>query len=216
MEPNQREEFEWEHGVELPPVSATRLPSTRKVRQSGAALTSRGQEYRVKTPHFNYSQFTRVGAHYYDREHRQYRIAMSSNPTRATLVARGVIRTERVYRPSYYMNLGFLQDETSGFDLGTQMLHMKISIALRGRGDFPRGGDRLELYQPRSQTTLTCKVRSVFYEAGAATGHAIIDNTLLWGKVTNPEFYEHFITKPTRENRYRRGTTRYGLKKRRI
>lgn len=212
---NEREEFEWENSIELPGVPAVRLRSTRDARERRAGLSARAQEYRAKTPQFNYSEFTQVGAQYYDSEQRQYRLAMGSNPARATLVARGVIRTKRIYRPSHYMTLGLLQDEFDGLGLGTQMLHMKLPIALRGRGAFPRQGDRLQLYQPRSQTTLTCRVRSVYYQANASTGYAIVDNTVLWGKVANPEFYASFITRPTPRDRHRR-SMRFGLKKRRV
>ena len=213
-DPSQTEEFEWEYGVELPQEFATTLVPTARERRESGAYSERGQEYRAKTPQMNYSQFTQVGAQYHDSKQRQYRIAMNSNSTRATLVARGVIRTKHVYRPSYYMNLGLLQSELDGIDLGTQMLHIKIPIALRGRERFPQQRTRLTLYQKRSQTTLTCRIRSVFFEANAATGYAIVDKTVMWGKVINPDFYASFITKPTPRNKFRRGV-RPGLKKQR-
>lgn len=202
---NEREEFEWEYDVDLPALSTTDLrPTDRRRRVTETAFSEKGQEYRSRTPHLKYAQFTQVGVQYYDSEQRQYRMAMNSNPTRTDLVARGIIRVKKVHRPAYYLEQGFLATELDGFDLKTQMLHVKIPISLRGTTTFPQHGECLQLYHPKSQTTMTCRIRSLFSEPKAATGYAIVDDTVMWGKATNPEAYRLFLTQPTRKSKYRK------------
>ncbi len=210
--PNEKEEFEWEYGIELPITKTSKLKRGRGRRAK--APTAQSQEYHAKNPQFNYSEFSQVGAQYFDSKQRQYRFAMNSNPTRAILVKRGIIKTQEIQNPAYFLKIGLLTDEFSGIDLATQMIHIKLPIALRHRVSFPKRGDDLELYQPRSQTSLTARIEKIHREANASTGYAIVSRVIMWGKVANPEFYASFITKSSHHNKYRR-RMRGGLRKRR-
>lgn len=215
---NEKEEFEWEYGVVLPITtkksSPLRLDQLGK-RGRGIPATERSQEYHAKNPQFNYSEFSQVGAQYFDFKQRQYRIATNSNPTRAKLVRRGLIKSKEIKNPTYFLNNGLLTDEFSGLDLGTQMMHLKLPIALRHRVGFPKRGDNLELYQPRSQTTLTGRIEKIYHQPRASTGYAIVNNVIMWGKVANPEFYASFITAPGHRSKYRRHIRGGGRQRRR-
>ncbi len=211
--PNEKEEFEWEYGIELPITKNNKLRRGRPPPRS-AGPTEQSQEYHAKNPQFNYSEFSQVGAQYFDSKQRQYRFAMNSNPTRATLVKRGIIKTQEIQNPTYFLKIGLLTDEFSGIDLGTQMVHIKLPIALRQRVSFPKRGDDFELYQPRSQTTLTGHIEKLHREANASTGYAIVTRVIMWGKVANPEYYASFITKSSHHSKHRR-RMRGGLRKRR-
>ena len=214
---NEKEEFEWEYGVVLPITkksTSLRLDQLGK-RGRGIPTTERSQEYHAKNPQFNYSEFSQVGAQYFDFKQRQYRIATNSNPTRAKLVRRGLIKNKEIKNPTYFLNNGLLTDEFSGLDLGTQMMHLKLPIALRHRVGFPKRGDNLELYQPRSQTTLTGRIEKIYHQPRASTGYAIVNNVIMWGKVANPEFYASFITTPGHRSKYRRRMRGGGSRRRR-
>ena len=208
---NQKEEFEWEFGIALPITK-----KTINLKQLGRRvnITEKSEEYHAKNPQFNYSEFSQVGAQYFDVKQRQYRIATNSNPTRSTLVSRGIIKTKEIHNPTYFINNDLLTDEFSGIDLGTQMLHIKLPISLRHRVRLPNRGDNLELYQPRSQTTLTGRIEKIYHQPHASTGYAIVTQVVMWGKVANPEFYATFITKSTHHSKYRRGM-RGGMRRRR-
>jgi len=210
---NEKEEFEWEFGVALPITKQT-INLKQLGKHASAVTTEKSQEYHAKNPQFNYSEFSQVGAQYFDAKQRQYRIATNSNPTRATLVSRGIIKIKEIHNPTYFLNNELLTDEFSGVDLGTQMLHIKLPISLRHRVSLPKRGDHLELYQPRSQTTLTGRIEKIYHQPHASTGYAIVDQVVMWGKVANPEFYATFITKSTHHSKYRRGL-RGGMRRRR-
>lgn len=124
--------------------------------------------YETKNPHPNYHEFGR--AQFVDQLGRQYRIAKQGEGVRA---ARGEIVPD-------------ISD--------TQLLYVRLPIRKGGSSlAQPQPGDRLILYQLRTQRSGHALVEESYFSARAATGTIRVRHFVLGNPVADPSQWKHLL-----------------------